>query len=47
MHYVGLIRRCRSAEEREFYEAEALRGGRTVRQLERQVGSQFYQRVLL
>ena len=46
-HYVRLIRGCRSAAEREFYEAEALRSGWTVRQLERQIGSQFYQRALL
>ena len=42
-----LIRRVRSAEARRFYETEALRGGWTVRQLERQVGSQFYERTLL
>jgi predicted nuclease of restriction endonuclease-like (RecB) superfamily len=29
---------------REFYEAEALRGGWTIRQLDRQIGSQFYER---
>ncbi len=32
---------------REFYEAEALRGGWTVRQLNRQINSQFYERTLL
>ena len=32
---------------REFYEAETLRGGWTVRQLERQIDSLFYQRALL
>lgn len=31
---------------RQFYEEEALRGGWTVRQLERQIGSQFYTRTL-
>lgn len=46
-HYVLLTRRTRSTEEREFYEAEALRGGWSVRQLDRQIGSQFYTRVLL
>lgn len=46
-HYVHLVRRARSAEEREFYEAEALRGGWSVRQLDRQIGSQFYTRTLL
>jgi predicted nuclease of restriction endonuclease-like (RecB) superfamily len=32
---------------RAFYEAEALRGGWSVRQLERQIGSQFYERTAL
>jgi predicted nuclease of restriction endonuclease-like (RecB) superfamily len=45
-HYVRLLT-LRSAEAREFYEAEALRGGWTVRQLERQIESQFYERTLL
>ena len=34
-------------EARTFYEAEALRGGWTVRQLDRQIGTQFYERTLL
>ena len=42
-HYVRLVRSTRSVEEREFYEAEALRGGWSVRQ----IGSQFYTRALL
>lgn len=46
-HYIHLMRRTRSVEEREFYEAEALRGGWSVRQLDRQIGSQFYTRALL
>ncbi|CAB3809686.1 PDDEXK nuclease domain-containing protein [Paraburkholderia fynbosensis] len=46
-HYVRLMRRTRSPEERMFYEAEALRGGWSVRQLERQIGSQFYTRTLM
>lgn len=46
-HYVRLVRSTRSIEEREFYEAEALRGGWSVRQLDRQIGSQFYTRALL
>lgn len=41
------MRRTRSAEERAFYEAEALRGGWSVRQLDRQISSQFYTRALL
>jgi hypothetical protein len=32
---------------RAFYEAESLRGGWTVRQLDRQIGTQFYERTLL
>jgi predicted nuclease of restriction endonuclease-like (RecB) superfamily len=46
-HYVHLIRRARSAEARRFYEAEALRGGWSVRQLDRQIASQFYERTAL
>lgn len=46
-HYIHLIRRTRSPEERTFYEAEALRGGWTIRQLDRQISSQFYTRALL
>ena len=32
---------------REFYEIEALRGGWSVRQLDRQINSQFYERTAL
>jgi predicted nuclease of restriction endonuclease-like (RecB) superfamily len=46
-HYVLLMRRARTAEARSFYEAEALRGGWSVRQLDRQIGSQFYERTAL
>lgn len=46
-HYVHLMRRTRSAEERAFYEAEALRGGWSVRQLDRQISSQFHTRAML
>ncbi len=45
-HYVRLL----SIDEdnaRRFYEQEALRGGWSVRQLKRQIDSQFYQRTLL
>lgn len=45
-HYVLLLG-ARSPEARAFYEAEALRGGWTVRQLRRQVGTQFYERTAL
>ena len=34
-------------QARQFYEVEALRGGWSVRQLERQISSQFFQRTLL
>jgi predicted nuclease of restriction endonuclease-like (RecB) superfamily len=37
----------RNPEARRFYEREALRGGWTVRQLDRQIGSQFYERTAL
>ena len=44
--YVRLLA-VKSAEARSFYETEALRGGWSVRQLDRQVGSQFYERTAL
>ena len=46
-HYIHLIRRSRSPEARRFYETEALRGGWSVRQLDRQIASQFYERIAL
>lgn len=46
-HYVLLIKRVRSCEARAFYEAEARCGGWSVRQLERQIDSQFYERTSL
>ena len=46
-HYVHLLRRSRSAEARIFYETEALRGGWSVRQLDRQMSSLFYERTAL
>src|SRR5437667_7406702 len=45
-HYVRLLS-TKSAESRRFYETEALRGGWSVRQLDRQIGSQFYERTAL
>jgi predicted nuclease of restriction endonuclease-like (RecB) superfamily len=45
-HYVRLLS-VGKPEARAFYEAEALRGGWTVRQLDRQIGTQFYERTLL
>jgi predicted nuclease of restriction endonuclease-like (RecB) superfamily len=36
-----------TSNARAFYEAEALRGGWSVRQLRRQIGSQFYERTAL
>jgi len=45
-HYVLLLS-CKTENAREFYEAEALRGGWTVRQLKRQMNSQFYERTAL
>ena len=36
-----------NARARAFYEAEALRGGWTSRQLDRQIQSQFYERIAL
>ena len=37
----------KNAHAREFYETEALRGGWSVRQLDRQINSQFYERTAL
>jgi predicted nuclease of restriction endonuclease-like (RecB) superfamily len=44
--YVRLLS-VKSEEARRFYEAEALRGGWSVRQLDRQIQSQFYERTAL
>jgi predicted nuclease of restriction endonuclease-like (RecB) superfamily len=44
--YVRLLS-VRDRNARHFYEAEALRGGWTVRQLDRQINSQFYERTAL
>lgn len=46
-HYVLLTGRSRSAEAFAFYHTEALRGGWSVRQLQRQIDSQFYERTAL
>ncbi len=45
-HYVKLLA-VNDDKAREFYEAEALRGGWSVRQLDRQISTQFYDRTLL
>ncbi len=45
-HYVLLLG-TRSEVAREFYETEAVRGGWTVKQLKRQIDSQFYERTAL
>ena len=45
-HYVELLS-VKSPEARAFYEREALAGGWTIRQLRRQVGSQFFERAAL
>lgn len=44
--YVRLLS-VKNENARRFYEAEALRGGWSVRQLDRQIGSQFYERTAL
>ena len=46
-HYVMLVRRVKDEDARKFYETEALRSGWSVRQLDRQISSQFYERILL
>jgi len=45
-HYVLLLA-VRNDLGRQFYEAEAVRGGWTVRQLRRQIDSQFYERTAM
>jgi predicted nuclease of restriction endonuclease-like (RecB) superfamily len=45
-HYVKLLS-VKDPQARAFYEAEALRGGWSVRQLGRQISTQFYERALL
>lgn len=45
-HYVRLLA-VKTPSARTFYEAEALCGGWTRRQLDRQIQSQFYERTLL
>jgi len=42
-----LLLRLKSDDARQFYETEALRGGWSVRQLRRQIDSQFYERTAL
>jgi predicted nuclease of restriction endonuclease-like (RecB) superfamily len=44
--YVRLLS-VKSPQGRTFYETEAMRGGWSVRQLDRQIGSQFYERTAL
>lgn len=46
-HYVNLVRRTKSPEAFAFYHAEALRGGWSVRQLQRQINTQYYERLTL
>lgn len=44
--YVRLLS-VKNSDARTFYETEALRSGWSVRQLDRQIGSQFYERIAL
>jgi predicted nuclease of restriction endonuclease-like (RecB) superfamily len=46
-HYVMLVRRVKDEQARKFYESEAQHSGWSVRQLDRQISSQFYERTLL
>lgn len=45
-HYVRLLS-VKNGHARKFYEEETLRGGWSVRQLDRQINSQFYERTAL
>ncbi len=44
--YIRLLS-VKNAHARSFYEAEALKGGWSVRQLDRQISAQFYERTML
>jgi predicted nuclease of restriction endonuclease-like (RecB) superfamily len=46
-HYVHIVRHSRSPEAMRFYHEEALRGGWSVRQLDRQIASLYYERTAL
>lgn len=46
-HYVMLVRRVEQEEARKFYETEALKNGWSVRQLDRQIATLFYERTFL
>ena len=46
-HYVMLVRRVKDEQARKFYESETPRSGWSVRQLDRQIATQFYERSLL
>lgn len=46
-HYVMLIRRAKSQEALIFYHKEAVKGGWSVRQLDRQMSSLFFERILM
>jgi DUF1016 N-terminal domain len=45
-HYVRMLA-VKGKEARAFYETEAVRGGWSVRQLDRQIATQFYERTAL
>ncbi|MBX3440415.1 MAG: DUF1016 family protein, partial [Planctomycetaceae bacterium] len=45
-HYVRLLS-VKNTDARQFYEQEAIRGGWSIRQLDRQINSQFYERTAL
>jgi len=45
-HYLSLLK-VRKKAARKFYEEEAIRGGWSARQLDRQINSQFFERTLL
>jgi len=45
-HYVRLLS-VKKQTARDFYEEEAVRGGWSIRQLERQTNSRFYERTAL
>lgn len=44
-HYVLLVRKVNTPEARAFYESESLYGGWSVRNLDRQISTQFFERM--
>jgi len=46
-HYVRIVRRCSMGTMREFYESEAIKNEWSVRELNRQINSRYFERTVL